>query len=35
MTSKNGNTFINFGDGDRLILEDVLQGQLHANDFIL
>ena len=35
MTSKNGNTFIDFGDGDRLILEDVLQGQLSANDFIL
>ena len=35
MSTKKGDTIINFGEGDRLTIEDVTAGQFLANDFIL
>ena len=35
MSTKKGDTIVNFGEGDRLTIEDVTAGQFLANDFIL
>ena len=35
MVTKNGDTIVTFGDGDRLVIENVTVADLAANDFLL
>ncbi len=35
MVTKNGDTIVTFGDGDRLVIENVAVADLAANDFLL